>query len=403
MAETERFGMDDTPLSIARDVSAIEAITAVPSLLKVICRMTGMGFAAVARVTDGTWTACAVEDLINFGLLPGGQLPLRSTLCFEARAQRRPIVFDHASADPVYQGHHTPLTYNIESYISVPIVFEDGNYFGNLCAIDPLPHAVNRPEVIEVFERFAAVIAMELEGHHRRAKLEEQLLNAEQTAELREQFVAVLSHDLKNPISALAHSAESLTRAENEPRIVAIGESIRTATDRMSKLVSEVLDFTRARLGGELDLAIVGHETLSQDFEAVVAEFRLAYPHRGIHARIEIDRAVHCDPARMQQLVSYLLSNALASGIPDQPVMVEVDLLGESLEIAVLHEGEPIPAPLQVKMFQPYWRNVQAGEQRHLGLGLYICDQIVKAHDGKISVNSSSEGGTLLLAQIPIR
>ena len=123
-------------------------ISAVPSLLRLICQNTGMGFAAVARVTDGTWTACAVQDDIEFGLVPGGQLDVHTTLCSEARAARQPVVIDHASQDPVYRDHHTPRLYNIESYISVPIVLPNGDYFGNLCAIDPRPRVVSDPRTV---------------------------------------------------------------------------------------------------------------------------------------------------------------------------------------------------------------------------------------------------------------
>jgi GAF domain-containing protein len=121
--------MDDSEEAIARDVAIIGRIGAVPSMLRVICKNTGLGFAAVARVTDGTWTACAVQDDIQFGLLPGGQLDVHTTLCSEARAMRRPVVIDHASLDPVYREHHTPRIYNIESYISVPIVLSERRLF----------------------------------------------------------------------------------------------------------------------------------------------------------------------------------------------------------------------------------------------------------------------------------
>ena len=100
--------MNDSPESIAHDVAAVGRISAVPSILKIVCSNTGMRFAAVARVTDGTWTACAVEDHIAFGLLPGGQLDVHTTLCKEARAARQPVVFDHASEDARYRDHHTP-------------------------------------------------------------------------------------------------------------------------------------------------------------------------------------------------------------------------------------------------------------------------------------------------------
>jgi hypothetical protein len=96
---------------IQRDVEAISRISAVPSMLRLVCDQTGMGFAAATRVDDDSWTACAVLDKINFGLKPGAQLDVASTLCFEARAAREPVVFDHASTHPVYCKHHTPKLY----------------------------------------------------------------------------------------------------------------------------------------------------------------------------------------------------------------------------------------------------------------------------------------------------
>src|SRR6195952_6074804 len=147
--------MSDRNEDIARDVAAVARIGAVPSMLRVICKNTGLGFAAVARVTEGTWTACAVHDNIEFGLVAGGQLDVHTTLCSESRALRAPIVVDHASIDPLYQNHHTPRIYNIESYISVPIILPNGEYFGNLCAIDPRPRVVSDPRTVTMFTLFA--------------------------------------------------------------------------------------------------------------------------------------------------------------------------------------------------------------------------------------------------------
>ncbi len=157
------------PDIIAQSVAAISRIDAVPSLLRVICASTGMGFAAVARVDDVSWTACAVQDDIGFGLKPGGQLELQTTLCFESRSARVPIIIDHASEDPEYHSHHTPRMYNIESYISVPIVLPgNGEYFGNLCAIDPRPAKLKSGAAREMFLAFAELIALHLENNRRR-------------------------------------------------------------------------------------------------------------------------------------------------------------------------------------------------------------------------------------------
>src|ERR1700744_1903469 len=136
----------DHPEEIARGIAAVSRLEAVPTLLEVLADITGMGFTAVARVTDKGWTLCAVKGAINFGLKPGGQLELETTLCIESKRARSAIVIDHASQDPRYCQHHTPRIYKIESYVSVPIIFSDERYFGNLCAIDPQPAKVMDPK-----------------------------------------------------------------------------------------------------------------------------------------------------------------------------------------------------------------------------------------------------------------
>ena len=89
----------DTPEDIARDVLAVSRLEALPTLLAVLCEITGMRFAAVARVTENTWTTCAVKDEIGFGLKVGGRLAVESTLCIESKRALAPVVIDHASLD----------------------------------------------------------------------------------------------------------------------------------------------------------------------------------------------------------------------------------------------------------------------------------------------------------------
>src|SRR4051812_34118056 len=170
-------GLGDSAEEIAEDIRAIGRIDAVPALLRVLCDSTGMGFAAVARVTEGTWTACAVQDDIHFGLKPGGQLDIGTTLCSEVRESRTPIVIEQASTDPQYCTHHTPRIYSIESYVSVPIVLSSGEYFGNLCAIDRRPAKVGEPRIVSMFTLFAQLIALQLENDRKRAEAQSALLD----------------------------------------------------------------------------------------------------------------------------------------------------------------------------------------------------------------------------------
>ena len=120
-------------------IDAIAQINAVPTILDVVCKITGMRFAAVARVTADRWIACSVRDEIAFGLAPGGELKIETTICNEIREHRQAVIIDNVADDPVYAGHHTPEIYGLQSYISMPITLADGSFFGTLCAIDTVP------------------------------------------------------------------------------------------------------------------------------------------------------------------------------------------------------------------------------------------------------------------------
>ena len=116
--------------SIPSDVEAVARLEAVPTILRVVTETTGLRFSLVARVTQDTWTACAVHDELAFGLKAGGTLDVATTLCSEVRDSHTPIIINHASEDPRYCTHHTPKIYGLESYIAVPIFLTDGSYFG---------------------------------------------------------------------------------------------------------------------------------------------------------------------------------------------------------------------------------------------------------------------------------
>src|ERR1700709_191735 len=348
--------MSDSEEEIAHDVAAIGRIGSVPSMLRVICKNTGLGFAAVARVTEGTWTACAVQDDIAFGLKPGGQLDVRTTLCRESRAMRQPVVMDHASLDPLYRDHHTPRIYNIESYISVPIILPNGEYFGNLCAIDPRPAMISDARTLTMFTLFAELIALQLESENERSATEAALLNDRTTAELREQFIAVLGHDLRNPLAAVGATAEWLARRSSEPELVTMGTRLRATTRRMSRLIDDVLDFARGRLGAGIGVSLSPIEDLPDALRHVVTELRDANPDRVVLEQIAVDSCVYCDRGRIEQLLYNLLANALTHGSPDQPVRVVVSVDAGELAISVSNLGAPIAPKALEKVFEPYWR-----------------------------------------------
>ena len=129
------------------------------AILDEVCRVTEMGFAAVARVTEERWIAAQVLDKIEFGLSSGDELEIKKTICDDIRKCGCAIVIDHIGADPAWRTHPVPMLYGFESYASFPIVLDDGSFFGTLCAIDPEPRALSAPDTIAALESFAKRVA----------------------------------------------------------------------------------------------------------------------------------------------------------------------------------------------------------------------------------------------------
>jgi GAF domain-containing protein len=125
------------------------------AMLREICETSGMGFSAIARVTEQQWIACQVEDKIAFGLEPGGELKVKETICDEIRDSGEAIVFDDASDDIKWSRHPVPVLYGFKSYISFPVYLDDGSFFGTLCAIDPERRHVTDDRIVAMFSDYA--------------------------------------------------------------------------------------------------------------------------------------------------------------------------------------------------------------------------------------------------------
>ena len=387
---------------IAEPVAAVSRINLVPTLLNVLCEMTGMRVAVVARVTDKTWTACAVKDDIHFGLEPGTQFPVDATLGFEALASRRPLVIEHASADPLYSRPRAPALLPIESFISAPIILADGRHFGNLSALDSNPAKLAEPRIVSMFEQFAALIAAQLDNQLLQDKEHHALLDERAAGELREQFIAILGHDLRNPLHAVYAGGDMLERRLTDPALLTIASRIKSNARRMSSLIDDILDFARGRLGGGIGVELTEIENLNAGLLNVVQELQDGQPDCEIIADIGVSCSVRCDLGRLQQIASNLLGNALAHGLPQSPVKISAKADADDFVLEVWNAGEPIPAESLDKIFEPFWRHSVSASRNGLGLGLHICSQIVRAHQGRISVTSTREGGTRFTARLPL-
>lgn len=229
-----------------------------------------------------------------------------------------------------------------------------------------------------------------------RARRQAEALLAEQQdrALFAEQMVGIVSHDLRNPLSAITLGADLLARLDPSPQQSTIVDSVGRSVRRARRLIDDLLDFTMARIGRGLTVTIA-----PIDLHAVVAthlhELELAYPDRELRHVAQGEGAVSADADRVFQLVSNLVANAAAYGAPGTPITILSSLQDSTALLSVHNLGEPIPPALLSTLFQPMVRGTDTNSgMRSVGLGLYIVSEIARAHGGRVQVTSTAEAGT---------
>ena len=251
-----------------------------------------------------------------------------------------------------------------------------------------------------VLDECSAIAAVQLE-RAAAAQLRAERESLREAVEVREHFVAVLSHDLRNPLNTIKMANGLLATATDAspPQKELIARSTR-AVDRMRTMIEEILDFTKVRSGAlVLERTPVDLARLSGD---LVEELRGAHPDRVVRARMTGALEGQWDGVRLAQVVSNLLSNALAYGAPRTPVDLEVAAEADSVVIRVHNEGAPIPKESQEKIFDAFHRgDGESSNPNGIGLGLYIASEIVRAHGGTIGVESEEGRGTTFTVRLP--
>lgn len=238
-----------------------------------------------------------------------------------------------------------------------------------------------------------------LEQHIAR-QVEERLAD-QQDGVLREQFIAVLGHDLRNPLAAIEGGRRLLAKEYDDPRTVRILRLMGESVGRMGGLIDNLMDFARGRLGGGIGVEVTQGERIEPTLATVVNELKVSYPERVIEMRFDLQEPVPVDHARMAQMFSNLLGNAISHGAPDQPIMVDANMDGDVFELSVRNGGDPIPQAALDRLFQPFYRGEVKPSAQGLGLGLYIASQIAEAHGGRIEVQSD-ERQTVFTFRMPL-
>ena len=280
----------------------------------------------------------------------------------------------------------------------------------------PLPMVVNALRVERdgaMVHELATFVARDRDQYERellaaRKRLEELVSEADRLqaetkdrALLAEQMIGIVSHDLRNPLSTISMAAALLAGPTLSDRHRRTVERIRRATERATRLISDLLDFTQARVGKGLPIV---REPI--DLHLVVADSvdELSHLHptrRIVHERVG-EGPCFADPNRLAQVVGNLVSNAIAYGNRDTPVTVTTSIEERAFTVRVHNHGRPIPAETRSLIFEAMARGaITPNAGRSVGLGLFIVRELVKAHEGRIEVTSTEAEGTIFCASFP--
>jgi PAS domain S-box-containing protein len=232
----------------------------------------------------------------------------------------------------------------------------------------------------------------------RLAEEEERRAYAEERTRFAETFVGMLGHDLRNPLNAIMITAKLLLRTAGDGRDKTAVERILSSSARMSNMVTQLLDLTRSRLAGGISIQKAPVD-LGALVSEVVDEHRRGAPGREVVWTAPPDVQVSADRDRMAQVISNLLGNALEHGDATKPVLVTL-AADTDVALTVHNEGPAIPAEIMPVLFQPF-RQTRGERSRGLGLGLFITQQIVLAHGGRVEVSSTDPRGTTFVVHLP--
>ncbi|MEH6680292.1 MAG: ATP-binding protein [Sediminicola sp.] len=396
-----------------KDINDVQSIDALPTILDVLSQSTGMGFVAVARVTTEKWITCGVLDNLAFGLVPGDELKVESTICHEVRQAEKLVVIDHVDDDPEYRAHPTPAQYGFQSYISVPIVRKDGGLFGTLCAIDPKPNKLNNPRVIGMFSLYAELISFHLEALETLRKKNREIIN--KNVQL-DSYSFISSHDIQEPLRKIQMFSSVIREKEGTK----LSESAREYFDgidreasRLRKILKDLLDYSEA-------------EPFAEDFEPVDlasivenVKMRLANELKECKGRVSIGDmyTVQGIPVQMEQLFYILVTNSVSFRSQDRELHIDIvgkvrkgkklgqaELDGDTsyCEVTVTDNGRGFDQVYSEKIFEMFRRLDSDIRRKSTGMGLAIARRIAENHNGTITASGILGLGASFTIYLPV-
>ncbi|MBE9462606.1 ATP-binding protein [Dyadobacter subterraneus] len=405
--------------SLSRDIENVRQIPIVSTMLEVVCRTTGMGFAAIARVTQDRWIACTVRDEISFGLEPGGELPIETTICNEIRDAQQAVIINDVAVDPTYVNHHTPRIYGFKSYISVPIFLKNGDFFGTLCAIDPNPADLNNAKTIGMFKLFTDLISFHLHSIEVIEKSNETILDMNrQLTESRDenrQYQHISSHNLQEPLRKIRMFSSMLidaAEAKDTEKAKYLSLKINASAQKFSMMIKDLSDFS------ELKDTSFEPVDLNKIISDVCVQLKSELEEKSVEISVTQIPVIQAVPFQMEQLFYHLIHNSIKFAKKDDTPIIDIqakvlsreEILKviptargiEFMEILMEDNGIGIEKSQLENIFDMFSQLPYDKTQKGRGIGLSYCRKIIRNHNGIITAQSESGKGTRLRIILPM-
>ncbi|WP_426749720.1 GAF domain-containing sensor histidine kinase [Myxococcus sp. Y35] len=321
------------------------------------------------------------------------QLPIDASLC-RYTLEGEPIISSNAPGDPFLRFHPSTEPWGIVALIVLPLINPDGHVLGTFCCIQPTVREWTSQD-LTVMRELTASIMTELNLRNQIQKLK-----AEQN--LRDTFVAALTHDLRTPLAAAKMGVQMLGRRHADlPGVQVSVARVSGSLDRAERMIQDLLDASRIQAGQRVAL-----EMKACDLHAVTVqaldELSVVYPERFV-LKAEGDFKMRADPLGLRRIVENLASNAAKYGAPGPPIEILLERNEQQVTLQVRNQGTPIAADELQTIFKPFHRTRSATESsaKGWGLGLPLVKGLAEAHGGTATVTSSAEEGTCFTITLP--
>ncbi|KUM34161.1 GAF domain-containing protein [Pseudomonas sp. EpS/L25] len=379
--------------SAIESIELLASLDAITTLLRVVCDLSGLKFAAVAEVSEQRWTACAVHDRLDYGLAVGTELELEATFCSHVRSSHDPVIIADVAQDPAYCDHPLPQLYGWGSYVSLPVFRPNGTFFGTLCGFDRVPAPLlAQPSTIVTLEGFARLLG-ELIAHEEQRRDETPGPRSDSDLQaLREQLLALLDDDLHRPLQRLSHAAAAW--AEQLPAV----HPWQAEARQLARRSADGADFVRARLGHGPLLKPTLVNGVNEAFEALIGELVVRCPDRRFSTALPASPgALRLDLPHLLRALEAVLEFGVAGSAPGGVIHLQGEIKERTYRLQVEYPGPPLEAATLPQLFQPRLVTSGTDASPRLEVGLYLAQEIVRGHGGVLTARTQDGRNRLTL------